>query len=391
MLILWVVSFWPFDDRVAANGAPFFADFGQFHVAGEKVGQGDFATLYDNADNQRRIVQTLPELPADFALPFRYPPHVAILFAPLGHLSYVGAATLFSLVSLAFLLATAVLLRREFTCLQHPTSLAYFAMALSFPLVLETWIGGQLSTFGLAIVAVAITLFRHQRPFSAGLALGLLCYKPNVALLFGLGCCLRYPKSIPGVLLTGASVLGLTVAVVGLDPVSDYISVATSLASGPWDLATPTWKVHGLGPWLNIVWPGHGNQASLSLGVATLIAWVVVWRRRQVDNTIGFAGLLVINGLFGVYTPIYDLLLLGLAWVCVAEWSASHAPDFGETRPAIIATYLLWFGPHLSQLTAMEIGFQPFAILAVAIAVALVVGRSRVGSSVRLGARSLEV
>ena len=373
MLLLWVASFWPYDDFVASNGSPYLADYAQFYVAGAKVLDGDFATLYDNADNQRCMLEVLPSLEPGFSLPFRYPPHVAVILAPLAMFSYPVAATLFAFISVATYVAVLIVLRRELAVLRNVPLGAYLAMAAGFPLVLETLIGGQLSIFGLASVVGAACLLRRNHPISAGVVLGLLCYKPNVALLMGLGCCLRYPKAILGGLVSGAFVVGVTLLTAGLPTLLTYVEVGLELAGGRWDLATPAWKVHGLGPWLEQLLSGLGNRFALSTGVLFVVAWTAIWWLKGVAFEIGFAGLVIANSIFGLYTPIYDLLLLGVAWVLLAEYCVENRFTSPRLHSyAIMATCLLWFGPHLSQLVATEIGMQPFSLLLAALAVTVV-------------------
>jgi hypothetical protein len=362
MLLAWAMSFWPFDDWISSNGSPFLADYAQFYVAGDKVIAGDFGSLYDNADNQRRMLEVLPELDPEFSLPFRYPPHVAVALAPLAMLSYPLAATLFFLLSVAIYAAVLVLLRRELEFLKRLPALSYYSMAAGFPLALETLIGGQLSLFALASVVGAACLLRRNRPVAAGVVLGLLCYKPNVALLLVLGCCLRYPKTILGGVLTGGCVLAFTLLVAGGATLAAYVDVAIELAGGRWDIATPAWKVHGLAPWLEQLNPGVGNALALSIGLLFVVAWTTLWRCRDLGVEVGFAGLIVLNALFGVYTPIYDLLLLGVAGLLLAEARLrDHHLQWISNRNVQVGLYLLWFGPHLSQLVATEVGMQFFS------------------------------
>jgi hypothetical protein len=124
------------------------------------------------------------------------------------------------------------------------------------------------------------------------------------------------------------------------------------------------------------VLPGESARAcTLALGMAATGVVVWCWRRAGADRPAVFclaiALLVSINALFNPYTPIYDLVLLLVAGLLTAEalvlrYGADVSGRLGLAQLLLAAVY---FGPHLSQLTARATMVQPFALALLAIAV----------------------
>ena len=72
-----------YDDLLDRSGTPLGADFSMFYVAGQMTAAGETAQLYDQAAHQARLHDLFPGIDPQFALPYRYPPIVALLMVPL--------------------------------------------------------------------------------------------------------------------------------------------------------------------------------------------------------------------------------------------------------------------------------------------------------------------
>ena len=88
MLLGWVAAFYPLDDLLDRQGTPLGADFSMFYAAGKVAGSEPSSSLYDQAVHQQQLHRLFPALSANFCLPYRYPPFVAALMAPLSTLPY---------------------------------------------------------------------------------------------------------------------------------------------------------------------------------------------------------------------------------------------------------------------------------------------------------------
>ena len=100
-LVVWAAWFFPFDDLLDRRGTPLGADYAMFYVAGRVVLNGTANELYDQAEHQQRLAAIFPGIDRSFCLPYRYPPFVALLMAPLAALPYPISYALFFLLCLA--------------------------------------------------------------------------------------------------------------------------------------------------------------------------------------------------------------------------------------------------------------------------------------------------
>lgn len=368
-------AYWPYDDALDRWGTPWGGDFPMFYVAGQTAAEGQWGELYDAGAQQQRLHRLFPTLAADYTLPYRYPPLVAAMLAPLSQLPYAAAYLMFLGLSGA---AWAVAARLTVCSSGVPTEArpsAYW-VALGFPVAWEVMLGGQASHFALLIATLGVFFLQRSRPVAAGMVLGLALYKPNVLAMFVLGCLARFPRCLIGIAVSSSLALAASWWFVGYAGVLEYFDYATRLAVTRWQLETPPWKVHGLGAWVALVLPGAERRAVLALGL--LATGVLVWRWRQAPRTAQAtqhytALLLLINALGNPYVPIYDLVLVLPVALLLVGRLAVPSSSRPERMAAAIVLGLLAFGPHLSQAIAKS---QPvpqlFPLLLLMAAVVLV-------------------
>lgn len=380
----WIVWFIPFDDLLDRRGTPLGADYAMFYGAGRAVLAGEAGQLYDEARNQQRLLTLFPGLRDDFCLPYRYPPAVALLMAPLAALPYATSYAAFAILSCAALALTLAVWGPELRLLQGAWRKPVLWLLVGWPIVWETLLGGQAALFGLLLLSIGVVLLRREHYFLAGLVLALTACKPNLLAFVVLGCLLRYPRLLRG-LLPGWGLLAVLSLLPGGWPlVRDYLTLGSRLAVQAWDVETPAWKVHSLASWFALL-PGVSARAwSLGLGGLACLAIALAWRRARGDRTAAFylaIGLLVsANALCNPYTPTYDLALLAVAGLLTAEglsrWARRDARA-GAIAPAgqtpgkwtQLQLAAVFFGPHASQLVAQATGLQPFTLILGALAV----------------------
>ena len=147
-------------------------DFAEFWGAGRMVLHGRAADAYEWVRLRAEISRGLGAQPYG-SLPFRYPPPMLVLLAPLGALPYAAAFEAWTALALvAYLLAVRGVSR-------HWTALA---PALAAPGVLATLTIGQNGLFTAALLGGGLALL-DRRPLAAGALLGVLCVKPQLAVL----------------------------------------------------------------------------------------------------------------------------------------------------------------------------------------------------------------
>jgi hypothetical protein len=366
-LIGWATWFAPWDDLLDRRGTPLGADFSMFYVAGRVVLEGHADHLYDQAFHQQRLHSLFPGIDPQFCLPYRYPPFVAWLMAPLSALPYHVSFLIFLALSLAAAGVACAVLTRQFATLQGTWQRPLLLGFLGWPVLWETLMGGQASTLGLAILSVAVVLLARGRYAWAGAVFALAAYKPNLLALVVLGCVIRHPRMLRGLVPTLALLLLAAFLPAGWAGVRDYVEISTRLAAGSWDVETPLWKLHGLSTWFALVPQLPARSGTLVVGMIASVAVGLLWRRLpgaagRAVFPLAIALLISINAVLNPYTPIYDLLLLAVGGLATAEWFRTEAR---APSPAAIQLGLavLCFGPHCSQAVAQRTGVQPLALL----------------------------
>ena len=208
---------------ILAGGAPgrLGGDLPAFYGAGRIVLDGDIAQLYSHQRQHAAQQDLFPAAEPHSYLYFAYPPFVALPYA--------------SLALLPFLLAYAVHVGGMAACLVAATRIAgrslalptesrhlVLAMAVTFYPLFRAVSGGQNTALSLLAIVASAALLERRREFLAGLVMGVLWFKPQLAVTFGgLWVIERRPRAVLGTLL--AAVL---------------LYAAGSALAGP---AWPTW------------------------------------------------------------------------------------------------------------------------------------------------------
>ena len=189
--------------------APQMTDYLSYWAAGKLAIAGDPAAAYD-VDRHRALEFTVVEFKG--LLPFPYPPPFLLLVTPFSLLPYVWGFAAWVAVTLAiYLLAT----RRavDLSC------------SLSHPSVLMNGLIGQNGFLTAAIFTRGVSLLR-ERPFLAGIILGSLVIKPQLALLLPVAVIAARLWPAVGGALASAAALGLvSLALFGTGVFSGFIEI----------------------------------------------------------------------------------------------------------------------------------------------------------------------
>lgn len=374
MLTGWALSFYPFDDLINRDGKPLMVDFMCFYLAGECVADNKVDRLYDDKWAHLRSREVLPNLATGLNLPNRYPPLMAVISSPLSRCSYGVACLLFLGAEITVFAATVLWWRNDLPALKEVDWRLFLAISFGFPLVLECLMDGQLGVFSLALLSAGILLIRRNQIVLAGFVLGVAMLKPVVALLVVFGLTMRYPKLLIGLTGTGATILLTTYCTTGLGPLQEFLSVGTRLATDQWAIAAPPWKIQGLQSNLLPIMPQLAMRVTVFVGAMMVVALVWYWRKSKLSDYDAMSLLLIINGLFGMYVPIYDLLLLLPVLYLQAEQARLNSLSSERSYPWRLVTLellpalalIICLGPHLSQAIMMKTGFQPFSLVLLA-------------------------
>ena len=297
---LWVSSGAMYrSDRV---GEPVGADFTLFWAASYLSLQGNPAEVYDFSHLQA-IEQQLfgPEV----GLPWPYPPTFLLMVLPLSLLPYLASLAIWLAATLAVFLI--VLWRIG----PHPL---IFLLTLAFPGTFINFICGQNGFLSAALLGGGLLLL-DRFPLVAGLLLGLLCFKPHLALLVPVALLAgRHWKALLGALLSMLGLSGASVLVFGWSVWVAFwhnLPVALKLLgndTAPWQKMPSVFAaVMSMGGGFYLAWI---LQVTVMIGVVAAVAWV--WVRGAspaMRNSLLILGLL----LFPPHIFNYDLAMLALS------------------------------------------------------------------------------
>ncbi len=340
--------------------SPTTTDFVSFYAAGKLALAGTPALAYDQAAHAAaEIAATAPGVGYNF---FFYPPVFLLLCAPLAMFPYVAAFVLFQ--ALTFPLWLLVMHR-----LLRPRGWSWCLPVLAFPAVFWTLGFGQ-NSFLTAALLGGMTLLLDERPVAAGVSLGLMCYKPHLALLAPVALAAGgHWRTFVAAAATVAAVVGLSVALFGLDTWRAYlIAFAGSSAVyetgrvGMAGFVTPYGAARLLGAGADAA---RLLQAAVSLLVAGIVAWI--WRRDPgpAERSAALAAGIL---LFVPLALVYDLLLLTVAfgWLVRASRSTGF---FAWEKLAMFFCFLVSISSrHFGQATGIPLGpLAPAALLALCV------------------------
>lgn len=342
---------------------PTTTDFASFYAAGKLALADTPALAYDHAAHHAaEMAATQTGIQYQF---FFYPPVFLLLCAPLALLPYLAAFIVFQAATLALWLVVArrILAAHGWT---------WCVPVLAYPAVFWTIGLGQNAMLTAALLG-AVTLLIDTHPRAAGLLLGLLCYKPHLALLAPVALAAGgYWRAFAFAALGVAATVALSVVVFGVAPWQAYLGALTGARevyeTGRIDLAgyvTPfgAARLVGIAPAL-----AYALQIGVSVAVATIVFWI--WRR---DADPARRGAALASGIL-LSVPLallYDLMIAAVAMLWLVR--AASRDGFLPWEKLLLAFCFLV--PLVCRYVGEGLGI-PLAPLAPIALLALTVARS---------------
>lgn len=245
-------------------------DFIAFYAAGTLAREGQPSRAYDMVAIVEAEKRALPQ--ATYTLMYAYPPMFQMVMKPLAGLPYVWAYVVWA----ALLFALYVVVWR----VAFGDSAAFWA-ALGSSTVYVNVLHGQNGLLSAALLGAGLLLLR-QRPWLAGLAIGALCYKPQIGVSIGLLLLAGGQwRAVGGAALSVALLCAASAALLGLDVWRAFIEHGSDARivlegdGGPLDkIASVYSMVRKLGAPAAAAYAVHGIVALAVLALA-----IRAWRR----------------------------------------------------------------------------------------------------------------
>src|SRR5262245_46481832 len=152
-------------------------DFPCFYAAAKLI-WGAPSSLYDDA-SQLAIQKTIDPRIGDSILPFTYPPFTAVVYSPVGALSFPAAFVAITLVNLFLLAFSLKLLITRFQLTKEQSTWLILSALCNFG-AHSVLLQGQTSLFVLALMTVFTVSMQHHREIGGGLSAGLIFFKPQL-------------------------------------------------------------------------------------------------------------------------------------------------------------------------------------------------------------------
>lgn len=285
-------------------------DFVIFWMYGQAAFTADPGRFYDPALFNTALAAVVgPDYPGQN---WSYSPIFLMLTAPFGGLPYLPALALWTGLGLAlFIAASRALLDRR----------ALLMLVLS-PAAVFCVISGQTSLFTAALLWTTLT-WLDRRPVAAGLLIGLLAFKPQLAVMIPVMLIAAGRWKVFGAAAVSAvAVVGLSVALFGPQAWLDYVRIGLPVQNMV--LVDPELRAAPFMPtiFMNVRMLGAAYAAAMAVQIACTLAAAatVFWAfrvHRHADPLL-LAALFLACTVFGSpYLLVYDTLALTVAAVAL--------------------------------------------------------------------------
>jgi len=326
-------------------------DFLQFYAGGWFVNSGQASRLYDWDAFAQALPRLVPGIGDLLFLPV-YPPQTALMFAPLGGLSYLAALSLWTAVSCALYALAGWLALRALPALR-PYRVEAWSLAAGFPPFLQLVAHGQVTSLALPLLVSAWMAFRGRRPLLVGLALGSLAFKPQLG-TFALAALALSPswRLLVGLVIGVSAQVLVVSAALGPGLLHDYIGIVQRVAMSAGEFEPKIWAMHSLRGAIELVL----GQTRLATTIWLLGAAAVVWLARRAtarhqSPEVRFALICLVALLLNPHLYVYDLVLMAVPLACLAAWLVERRNP-AHAHMQYLAYSLVWL-PLLGPLAAI--------------------------------------
>ena len=353
MWVIWGVNIALGPGNLDLNGQVIGTDHSAFHTAAVLVNEGRGEALFDFPDlpvfsaRQEELVGK-----PGFLDPYRNPPFYALLYRPTAQLPYAVSYAIWAAVGLILLVGGLRLV--------HGPGVGWpLAWALSFYPTFAAVSFGQNTLLSFGVFALVYAAVVRDRRFLAGLAAGLLLYKPQLLLGLGVWWVLdvrRFWPALAGLAVSGLALGALSWAVLPAET-TEWVRRLPDIARydrfefynlhnprGFGDLLTGNREV---GKWVGFA------------GLVLAVGWLwYFWRRHGADDRLVFAAAVFATLWGSPHTMTYEWALAVLPAVIL--WDVR--PDRRELWTPLFA--VAWIAMFVStpltlgQLTAVGVAVQ---------------------------------
>ncbi len=357
-------------------GIPLGVDFLAFYTGGSFYLNDSLNTVYDHIfvhqqnnpiseiyfTNQLNFQKTIIGPDFNKLSPFINPPFTALLYAPFAYFDYVPAYIIWTFFNLILLLFSVLIIRSELPKLQELSLVKLYICCFLFFPTIACFLYGQAAPIILFIYCLCFKALRNGRDYQAGFYLGLLLFKPQLAV--GIAFILFFKwrwKAILGGISSVTLIVGYAVIYMP-NELQAYLTISPYLLDLLRAEYYPTWGINSFFGFsallLDHVSITATNLLTLILTTGILFLLFLLWKKIawledksfwDISMALTFCwGLLISPHLY-----YYDLMLLLLPTAIITQylpWLYARSPKI------ILWMTLVWVACYLgSQLTALQL------------------------------------
>ena len=293
-------------------------DFIAFYIAGRSVLEDSGQNLYD-LEWQRSTQQKVLNYDQTSFTPFINPPYATAIYALFSHDSYRLSYGLWVLTSFLLLLLSCTLLARNLLNRSRQSAFRFIYFSLAFFPTYLWFFYGQATGFLLLILSAAFVLLRQGKDFRAGFVLGLLAFKPQIALCLLLPIIIkrRYRAMAGG--LFALSLWAIIAYCFFYQQMIEFWAFKAVLPAILVNEGYPTWGITSLYGFSQLLIGGFSINAAniLCLFLSAIALFVIFghwknepWKPASMQWDLSMAGTFAFSLLAGVHLFSYDLTLL---------------------------------------------------------------------------------
>ena len=331
-------------------------DYAHFYTLGRLVADGRADLLYDTSGQSAYLSTAIPGAPPTFFIPV-YGPQVALGFRPLAAIPYVPSLILWSAITIAVFWACCLATLRACPNLAWCRRDVLLLIAAS-PALWQLVLHGQNSIVAMASLTAGGMLLQRRSDLAAGAALGILFYKPQLALAVGAVLLVtgRW-KAILGMAATTIAQVAIAWMAFGGETLIAYARMIQQLPSLTYLLEPKLYLMHSFRAFFAML-PGVSPYAvpiAIVLSLFALVRIIRHWRSGH-DDRVSFAALLIGTVLISPHTSVYDLVIVAPAMMLVADaWIGGGVPASWSWRWIVVAAaYVLPVWPTASKMLFVQ-------------------------------------
>lgn len=339
------------------NGLVKGTDFLHFYTLGTLALQGRGDLLYNMRAQADVAHELVAQAPDSVYVPL-YGPQVSMFFAPLARLPYGEALTAWLALNVLIYAFCCHAVWKTCPGLQA-LRWTVLILAIAFPGLFHLLAWGQTSGLALLCFTLALLALWSDRRFLAGLAIGMLIFKPQL----GLAAAIVFLLAGQWTLVAGAATAACVQLAVawmhyGTAVMQDYGRALIHVGNVLPLLEPRLYQTHSLRSFWSLLlpWPRAALALYVLSALAALALAVRVWKKES-SLPVRFSALLLASVLVSPHLTVYDLVILAPAFLLLGDWALTHRePRFAPRLEQLLyICYPLFLLGPLARITHLQL------------------------------------